>query len=89
MRIAIKGVLFHFSMIILFSFIYVYFSKHFSKSTHEHPHRIDLIVLATTIEAGVGYSNVHPFTDLGKALLIVQQLIMISTNVFLLYIFTL
>lgn len=95
MKIVIKTVLFQFLCIVLFSLIYLSFKNQFIRDAKfnidnkKEPELIDCLFLATTVQAGVGYSDLYPITCLSKIILIIQQFFMISTNVFLLYIFTL
>jgi hypothetical protein len=49
---------------------------------------MDLLLLSTTIQAGVGITNVYPKTTLTSWLLVLQQLIMISGNILAFYINT-
>lgn len=95
MKIVIRTVFFHFCCILFFGLIYLIFKDGFSRDpaytvdNKKEPEIIDCLFLATTVQAGVGYSDLYPITNLAKTILIIQQFIMISTNVFLLYIFTL
>ena len=50
---------------------------------------LDYLFLSTTIQAGVGMSDIYPISIYGKLLMICQQLIMIMTHVFTLYVFNL
>jgi hypothetical protein len=56
---------------------------------HERNSLLDYILLSTTIQAGVGISDIYPITNVGKIVMILQQLIMILTHVFTLYFFNL
>ena len=95
MRIVIKTVLFQFLCVLLFGLVYLSFKKHFIRDPaytidkKKEPEILDCLFLATTIQAGVGYSDLYPITDTSKIIMIIQQFVMISTNVFLLYVFTL
>jgi hypothetical protein len=95
MKIVIKTVSFHFLCILLFGLVYLSFKEGFVRDPaytldkKKEPEILDCLFLATTVQAGVGYSDLYPITDTAKVILIIQQFIMISTNVFLLYIFTL
>ena len=95
MKIVIRTVFFHFCCILFFGLIYLIFKDGFSRdptytvNNKKEPEIIDCLFLATTVQAGVGYSDLYPITNLAKTILIIQQFIMISTNVVLLYIFTL
>ena len=48
---------------------------------------VDFALLSTTIQAGVGISNMYPLNTVGKLIMILQQLIMMSANLFALYFF--
>jgi hypothetical protein len=48
---------------------------------------IDYMLLSTTIQAGVGVSDIYPISLFGKLSMIVQQLLMIMTHVFTFYLF--
>jgi len=95
MKLVIRTVVFQFFCIIFFGIIYLINKKHFVRDPDftidkkKDPELIDCLFLATTVQAGVGYSDLYPLTILAKTILIIQQFIMISTNIFLLYIFTL
>ena len=79
----------------MFGVIYFYFSNHFLRdksynvNNSSKPEIIDCIFLSTTVQAGVGYTDLYPITNISKIILIAQQVIMIFTNAFLLYFFTL
>lgn len=90
MKLAIKAVIFNFLCIIVFGFLYQTLGdKHFHNERKNNMSLLDYLFLATTIQSGVGLSDVYPYSDLAKSIMIIQQFIMISTNVFILYIFTL
>ena len=89
MKQAIRAVIFSLFCIVLFSYSYhMLGDNHFKSRTSTEIEYIDYFFLATTIQAGVGYSDIYPISDTAKSILIVQQLIMITTYVFLLYLFT-
>jgi hypothetical protein len=48
---------------------------------------VDYILFSTTIQAGVGISDIYPISFYGKITMVIQQLIMICTHVFTIYIF--
>ena len=50
---------------------------------------MDFFLLSTTIQAGVGISDLYPITFYSKIVMIIQQFLVISAHVFTLYIFTL
>lgn len=95
MKLVIRTLTFHLLCIIFFSILYFIYKEHFvtdpdfNVNKKSEPEIIDCLFLSITVQAGVGYSDLYPYTNLAKIILMFQQLIMISTNVFLLYIFTL
>jgi hypothetical protein len=94
MKLVLKTVTFQILCVFLFGLAYLSYKNHFVRDTaytddkNKEPELLDCLFLATTIQAGVGYSDLFPATDIAKIIMIIQQFIMISTNVFLLYIFT-
>jgi hypothetical protein len=78
----------------MFGLIYWFFTdqfvrgEDFSKNSSSVPELIDHLFLSTTLQAGVGFSDLYPTTNFTKSLVILQQFIMISVNVFVIYIFT-
>jgi hypothetical protein len=95
MKIVLRTVVFQFICILFFGLIYLSFKNHFARDPaytvdkKKEAELLDCLFLATTVQAGVGYSDLYPITDVAKIIMIIQQFIMISLNVFLLYIFTL
>lgn len=90
MKLVLRTLLFHLICIITFGIIYWMLARDFTFiSNKTNPKLIDCLFLSTTIQAGVGLSDLNPDTVLTKLILMIQQFIMISTNIFLLYIFTL
>jgi len=89
MKIVIRTVFFHFLCILVFAIFYYIFKKDFESNIGENKNMLDYLFLSTTIQAGVGMSDIYPISFYGKLLMISQQLIMIMTHVFTLYIFNL
>jgi hypothetical protein len=86
MKIAIRTVFFHFLCILVFGIFYYNFQSNFQHTDRQHRRSIlDYIFFSTTIQASVGMSDIYPITNLGKILMILQQLLMIMTHVFTLY----
>jgi hypothetical protein len=87
----VKTLTLHLSCIIIFAFFYNYFSIHFDNNKHYESKinsTIDFFLFSTTIQAGVGISDILPISVYGKLLMIIQQLIMISMSVLTIYVFT-
>lgn len=90
MKLAIRALFFHIVCIITFSLLYFYFSEDFEDGNgNKYSSMFDYFLLSTTIQAGVGKSDLTPITFYSKLVMIIQQLLMISTYIFTLYIFTL
>jgi hypothetical protein len=87
MKIVIRTVFFHFLCIICFGIIYFYLKDDFSEKKEENLEIIDYLLLSTTIQAGVGISGLYPISFYGKLTMIIQQILMMCTHVFTIYIF--
>jgi len=88
MKHIVRSFILHIATIIIFTILYYLFSDHYTKSGVKFE-KIDYLLLSVTIQAGVGISDIHPTTFYGKLILIIQQLIMITTHIFTIYFFTL
>ena len=98
MRIVVKTLAIHLFCIIFFAFFYYKFSIHFDNNNNNNNNNseykldldsiIDFFLFSTTIQAGVGISNILPNSIYGKIIMIVQQLIMISISVITIYVYT-
>ena len=87
MKIFIRTVCFHFICILIFALFYYYLKDHFQRQIKEEFTLLDYFLLSTTIQAGVGISDIYPISFYGKLLMIIQQLLKITTHVFTIYIF--
>ena len=88
MKIVLRTVFFHFLCIAGFGMIYFYLKEDFTEKEEANLEVIDYLLLSTTIQAGVGISDIYPTSFYGKLTMIIQQIIMICTHVFTLYILT-
>jgi hypothetical protein len=94
MKIVLRTLVFHFVCIILFAFLYKYLAVHFghdinnNKMNANSSEMIDYFLLSVTIQASIGFSKMYPVSHVSKLVLMIHQLIVISTHVFTLYIFT-
>ena len=88
MKIAIRTVFFHILCIVVFAFLYYYFRDDFKTQVKEKFTLLDYIFLSTTIQSGVGLTDIYPIDFYGKLIMIIQQLVLIMTHVFTIYIFT-
>jgi len=84
-----RTVIFHLACIVFFGYFYMYLKDHFDRDQQRRQNMglIDYMLLSTTIQAGVGVSDIYPISFYGKLSMIVQQLLMIMTHVFTFYIF--
>ena len=89
MKLVIRTVVFHIMCILFFALFYYYFKDHFNVKLSKEITTLDYLYLSTTIQAGVGMSDMYPVSFYGKSIMIIQQILMIMTNVFTLYIFNL
>ena len=60
-------------------------NKHMILHDKTLPKFIDCLMLGITIQATIGYSHIYPSSNLAKMVIIFQQIIVICTNVFMLY----
>ena len=80
---------FHVFFAIIFSLIYYWIGVsnfQFSADNYRQPTYTDFLSFSTSIQAGVGISNLNPNTELCNIILTIQQFLLIATNVFLVYI---
>lgn len=89
MKMVFRTVLFHILCIFIFALFYYYFRNDFQTQIKEEFTVLDYIFLSTTIQSGVGLTDVYPINFNGKMIMIIQQIILIMTHVFTLYIFNL
>lgn len=88
MKILIRTLVFHFVCILMFSLLYLNISGDMASEDSSPVNFLDCLLLSTTIQAGVGFTNLSVSSSLGKLIMMLQQLLLISTHAFTLYIFT-
>lgn len=89
MKIVIRTAVFHLLCILIFALIYLYLSEHFQSDQTKNDSFTDFLLLSTTVQAGVGVSELYPISFYSKLVLIIQQVLLIFTHLITLYIFTL
>jgi hypothetical protein len=89
MKLVIRTVIFHFACIIFFAAAYYLFKHQLASNTNANFSMIECLFLSTTIQCGVGITDVIPTAFHTQVLMMFQQIIMIMSNVVTLYIFTL
>lgn len=87
MRIVIKTVFFQMFCVVVFALLY--FTMQDPLSGDEHLNELDALLLSITIQSGVGIAPIVPYSTTCKFVMILQQFLMISSYVFILYVFTL
>lgn len=89
MKLIYAGVLLNLLLVILFGLIYWKFGDEFTRDVDKNRlvvgNLFDFFYLSITIQAGVGYLGLIPISDLGKLLLMLQQLCMIMSNIIVVY----
>lgn len=89
MKILIRTLVFHFVCILMFSLLYLNITGEMDNEDSSPIKFLDCLLLSTTIQAGVGFTNLSVHGSIGKLIMLLQQLLLISTHAFTLYIFTL
>ncbi len=93
MKLVLRTLIFHLISIIIFAYIYLHLSDQF-QSENEERHKkynscLDYFLLSTTIQVGVGISDLYPISHYSKIAVIIQQFLMLMTHIITLYVFTL
>ena len=89
MKLVIRTVFFHLCCIVLFTGIYYYLRGELSIPNATEVNAMDCALLSVTIQSSVGITNIVPLTNLSKIVMSIQQLVLITTYVFTVYIFSL
>lgn len=89
MKLVIRTFIFHILCILIFALIYSNVSEEFHIMEEDRKSFVDFLLLSTTIQAGVGISDLYPLSYYSKLVVIIQQMLMLFTHVITLYIFTL
>jgi hypothetical protein len=88
MKLVFRTIFFHLMCIICFAFLYYTVSDNFEQYKNYKYTLFDFFVFSTTIQSGVGMSDMYPIHFYGKLFLMMQELVMIMTYVFVMYIFS-
>lgn len=85
--------LFLYNLILILSFTIIYYyigDEHFENlKGKKQVSALDCLFLATTIQVGVGLSDINMVTPLSKILAIIQQILMMGNTIFMIYLFSL
>lgn len=89
MKLIYASVFLNLFLVFFFALIYwlnrMQFTKDVTNRQFVIGNLIDYFYLSITIQAGVGYQGLSPITDLGKLLLMIQQICMITSNIIVMY----
>jgi hypothetical protein len=88
MKTVIRTVFFHFLCIACFGSLYFYLKDDFYEKEKSNLDAIDYFLLSTTIQSGVGISDLYPTSFYGKLTMIIQQILMLCTHIVTLYVLT-
>lgn len=81
-------ILFKIFVLLLFFIIYWVYNEQINKPQDQQINVIDYFMLSTTIEAGVGVTNLSPKTNFMKIIFTLHQISMICSYIFVFYIFS-
>lgn len=87
MRILLNSLVFHLICLIIFTFIYYSLPTGNFRMPNNSKELLllDYFNLSTTIQAGVGITQIIPTTYLSQTLMSLQQLLLITGNITILY----
>jgi hypothetical protein len=88
MKIVFRTLIFHILCILVFATAYSYLNEDFNIIREQRKKYIDFLLLSTTIQAGVGISDLYPLSYYSKIVVITQQILLLFTHIITLYIFT-
>jgi hypothetical protein len=91
MKLLFRTLVFHLICIVFFATLYHYLEESFDDTSSNHKNKtfLDFFLLSSTIQAGIGFNFLDPITSVSKICVIIQQIVLISTHILTLYIFTL
>ena len=82
-------ILIQLSFILVFSLIYYSLLDHFTSSVKTHAlDYLDCISLSTTIQAGIGLTNMLPQSDISILITTLQQIVVIISAIYIVFTFT-
>lgn len=88
MKILTVSLVFHILCIFLFGIIYISLNDKFMHHhTNEKSDFSEYLLLSTTIQSGIGYSNLYPVHETVRWIIMMQQIITITTNIVTIYFF--
>ena len=78
-------ILYNITLMIIFFVVYLLLAGHFVTSDKQKPEVVDILTLSVTLQTAVGYTNLIPVTNVGKLIVLVQQIFLIFGNLIILH----
>jgi hypothetical protein len=78
-------ILYNLILIAIFFVVYYVARHHFVNEANSEPELIDIFNLSVTIQTAVGVSSFMPKTNVGKIILIIQQILLLFGNLIILH----
>jgi len=78
-------ILYNLFLIIIFFIIYSISADHFITADKKKPEILDLLNLSVTLQTAVGFTTISPKTNIGKSILLFQQILLIFGNLIILH----
>jgi hypothetical protein len=88
MKLVIRTVVFHIFCAAIFSYLYFINKKGYNDKDDPHINYLDCLLLSTSIQAGVGLNVFDALSTMAKVIMLFQCVILLTTHVFTIYIFT-
>lgn len=89
MKVFAYAIIYHLICIALFTSLYFYLKHHFYRTMLKELTGLDMLLLSTTIQSGVGISDIYPNSTASKLFIVLQQLLMMTGHLFMIYTFNL
>jgi hypothetical protein len=88
MKILIRTLIFHFFCILMFSLLYMNIADEMVSQDKSPINYLDCLLLSTSLQAGIGFTTLSAQGSIGKLIVILQEVLLISTHAITLYIYT-
>ena len=88
MKLVIRTVVFHIFCVAIFSYLYFIHKKEYNDKDAPKIEYLDCLLLSTSIQAGVGLNVFDALSTMAKVIMLFQCVILLTTHVFTIYIFT-
>ena len=88
MKLVIRTVVFHILCVFIFAYLYYIHKKEYNDKDDPKINYLDCLLLSTSIQAGVGLNVFDALTTMAKIIMLFQCVLLLTTHVFTIYIFT-